>query len=140
MYMFMGKGTVRELGNQIDKVLGDIKDIQAEIDRDSDKIDNELNSCSRELINAQTTLGEIQPLIESLVAQVGQNAPDHIKVLVGTIADGITGKVKNTLNNLAEVQKNVKDVDKLTDAIDGHTDKIAQKVKEIDSITDKVQK
>ncbi|WNS80192.1 hypothetical protein RRU94_22160 [Domibacillus sp. DTU_2020_1001157_1_SI_ALB_TIR_016] len=137
--MFKSKSSVREIGNNIDKVLVEIKDIQSDIDRSSDKIDNELNSCSRELINAQTTLGEIQPLIDSLVAQVGKDAPDHIKVLVGTISDGITGKVRNTLNNLAEVQKNVKDVDKLTDEIDTLTDRINNKVKEIDDITDKVQ-
>ena len=54
--MIISKSTAREAGNKIDKVLGEIKDIQANIDRSSDKIDNELNSCSRELINAQTTL------------------------------------------------------------------------------------
>lgn len=138
--MFVGKKEAREICNQIDKVVLEIKDIQSSIDRTSDKIDNELNSCGRELMNAQTTLKEIQPLVESLVNQVGSNAPDHIKVLVGTIADSIMGKVNNTLNNLAEVQKNVKDVDKLTDEIDNLTDSINRKLAEIDAITDKMQK
>lgn len=138
--MFVGKKEAREICNQIDKVVLEIKDIQSSIDRTSDKIDNELNSCGRELMNAQTTLKEIKPLVESLVNQVGSNAPDHIKVLVGTIADSIMGKVNNTLNNLAEVQKNVKDVDKLTDEIDNLTDSINRKLAEIDAITDKMQK
>lgn len=137
--MFVKKSAARELGNKIDKVLLDIKDIQAEIDRSSDKIDNELNSCSRELINAQTTLNEIQPLVQTLVAQVATDAPPHIQVLVGSIADGITGKVTNTLNNLSEVQRNVKDVDQLTDQIDNLTDEINKKVQEIDTLTDTVQ-
>lgn len=138
--MFVGKGAMRELGNEIDKILLEVKDVQANIDRTSDKIDNELNSCARELINAQTTLGEIQPLIQTLQAQVAQDAPPHIQVLVGTIVDGITGKVTNTLSNLAEVQRNVKDVDKLTDEIDTLTDMISKKVADIDTLTDRVQK
>ncbi|WP_155592118.1 hypothetical protein [Lysinibacillus cavernae] len=137
--MFIGKGTAREIGNKIDKVLNEIKDIQANIDRSSDKIDNELNSCSRELINAQTTLNEIRPLVDMLLAQVGQEAPPHVKAMLDSVAMGITGKVDNTLNNLAEVQRNVKDVDKLTDEIDGFTDNVSKKVTEIDELTDKIQ-
>lgn len=137
--MIISKSTAREAGNKIDKVLGEIKDIQANIDRSSDKIDNELNSCSRELINAQTTLTEIQPQVDMLLAQVGQDAPPHVKAMLESVAMGITGKVQNALNNLAEVQRNVKDVDKLTDEIDTFTDNVNKKITEIDELTDKLQ-
>ncbi|MGF9821637.1 hypothetical protein [Brevibacillus agri] len=51
--MLVGKGAVREMANDIDKVVREIDQItQSKIDRVSDKIDSELNSCGRELTNA----------------------------------------------------------------------------------------
>lgn len=138
--MLANKKDVRQLMNQIDKQLTEIRTIsQAEIDRLTDKIDSELNSCARELINAQRTLEQVKPLVDRLVAQVGANAPDAVQVLVGSIASEIMNKATGALDNLREVQKNVKDVDHLTDKIDEATDKIEGVVKGIDSLTDKYQ-
>lgn len=139
--MIVGKGSVRELCNEIDKVAHEIKDItQAQIDRTADKIDAELNSCGRELTNAQNNLNQIKPLAERLVQQVGASAPDHIQVLVGSIVTEIMSKVVGSIDNLREVQKNIQDVDKYTNEIDGLTDEVGKLTKKIDSITDKYQK
>lgn len=44
--MFVGKGAVREMASEIDKVIRDIDQLtQSKINRVSDKIDAELNSC-----------------------------------------------------------------------------------------------
>ncbi|MFS0871018.1 hypothetical protein [Paenibacillus xylanilyticus] len=139
--MLVGKGAVREMSNDIDKVIREIDQItQSKIDRVSDKIDSELNSCGRELANAATTLSQIKPLIDRLVAQVGQDAPDHVQVLVTSIAQEVMSKVIATSGNIDEVQKNIKDVDKLTNEIDSLTDEIDKLTDKIDEITDKYQK
>ncbi|CAH1222054.1 MULTISPECIES: hypothetical protein [unclassified Paenibacillus] len=139
--MFVGKGSVREMSNDIDRVIREIDQItQSKIDRVSDKIDSELNSCGRELSNAATTLTQIRPLIDRLVAQVGQDAPDHVQVLVTSIAQEVMSKVIAAGGNIEEVQKNIKDVDKLTDEIDSLTDEIDKLTNKIDEITDKYQK
>lgn len=139
--MFTGKSTVRSMANEIDKVARQIDTItQSEIDRISDKIDSELNSCGRELTNAHKTLSQIQPLVDRLVAQVGQSgAPDHVQVLVQSIGQEIMSKVSGSVDNIAEVQKNIKDVDSLTDQIDNKTDEIDKLTDKIDKITDKYQ-
>ncbi len=139
--MFVGKGAVREMANEIDKVVRDIDQItQSRIDRVADKIDSELNSCGRELTNAATTLSQIKPLMDRLVAQVGQNAPDHVQVLVSSIAQEVVAKASGASGNIEEVQRNIKDVDKLTDEIDTLTDEIDKLTNKIDEITDKYQK
>jgi uncharacterized coiled-coil DUF342 family protein len=139
--MFASKGSVRELCNEIDKVIRDIDQItQSKIDRVSDKIDAELNSCGRELTNASNTLGQIKPLADRLVQQVGANAPDHVQVLVGSIVTEIMSKVVSTVSNITEVQKNIKDVDRYTDEIDRLTDEIDELTDKVDAITDKYQK
>ena len=74
-----------------------------------------------------------------LLALVGQDVPPHVKAMLESVAMGITGKVQNALNNLAEVQRNVKDIDKLTDEIDTFTDNVNKKITEIDELTDKLQ-
>ncbi|MDQ0063349.1 hypothetical protein [Paenibacillus harenae] len=139
--MLVGKGAVREMANDIDKVIREIDQItQSKIDRVADKIDSELNSCGRELTNAATTLSQIKPLIDRLVGQVGQNAPDHVQVLVTSIAQEVMSKVIASTSNIDEVQRNIKDVDKLTNEIDTLTDEIDKLTNKIDEITDKYQK
>jgi len=139
--MFVGKGAVREMANEVDKVIRKIDQItQSEIDRVADKIDAELASCGRELTSATLTLQQIKPLADRLVQQIGANAPDHVQVLVGSIVTEIMSKVTGVTSNITEVQKNIKDVDKYTDEIDALTDKIDKHTDTIDEITDKYQK
>lgn len=130
----------REVGNNIDRVIKEIDQItQSQIDRVCDKIDAELNSCGRELSNSIKTLTQIKPLLDRLVQQVGQNAPEHIQVLVGSIAQEISSKVSTSIDNQEEVRKNIQDVDKYTDEIDALTDKIDDLTNKIDIITDRFQ-
>jgi ubiquinone biosynthesis protein UbiJ len=139
--MIVGKGAVRELCHEIDGVIKEIDQLtQSKIDRVADKIDAELNSCGRELTNAQNTLSQVKPLADRLVQQVGANAPDHVQVLVGSIVTEIMSKVVGSIDNLNEVQKNIKDVDKYTDEIDSLTDEIDELTDKIDKITDRYQK
>lgn len=139
--MLVGKGAVREMANEIDKVIKQIDQVtQSKIDRLADNIDSELKSCGRELTNTESTLGQIKPLVDRLVEQVGVNAPDHVQVLVQSISQEIMSKVISSLGNLTEVQKNIKDVDKLTDQIDDLTDEIDGLTDTIDKITDRYQK
>lgn len=131
----------RAMANSVDGVIKEIDQItQSQIDRVCDKIDAELNSCGRELSNSVKTLEQVKPLLDRLVQQVGQNAPEHIQVLVGSIAQEISSKVSTSINNQEEVRKNIKDVDKYTDEIDGLTDKIDELTNKIDMITDRFQK
>lgn len=140
MAIFSTKKETRKTGNEIDKLLKDIDQItQSEIDRVCDKIDAELNSCGRELANSVKTLQQIKPLLDRLVTQVGQNAPDHVQVLVQSIVQEIASKVSTSVDNQMEVQKNIKDVDQYTDAIDSLTDKIDECTNKIDQLTDKYQ-
>ena len=140
MAMFVGKKGARNVGNQIDKIIRDIDQItQSEIDRVCDRIDSELNSCGRELSSSIRTLEQIKPLLDKLVGQVAQNAPEHMQVLVQSIAQEISSKVSTSINNQQEVQKNIKDVDKYTNEIDALTDKIDDYTNQIDTITDKFQ-
>lgn len=140
MALFVGKKEARGVGNEIDKVIKSIDQItQSEIDRVCDKIDAELNSCGRELANSIKTLAQIKPLLDRLVAQVGQNAPEHMQVLVQSIAQEIASKVSTSMDNQEEVRKNIKDVDKYTDEIDHLTDQIDGLTDQIDTLTDKFQ-
>lgn len=140
MAFIVGKKQAREVGNEIDKILRDIDMItQSEIDRVCDRIDAELNSCGRELGNSVKTLQQIKPLVDRLVQQVGQNAPDHVQVLVGSICQEIMSKVVSSMDCQAEVQRNIQDVDKYTDQIDQLTDKIDGLTDQIDQLTDKYQ-
>lgn len=140
MAFIVGKKQAREVGNEIDKILREIDMItQSEIDRVCDRIDAELNSCGRELGNSVKTLQQIKPLVDRLVQQVGQNAPDHVQVLVGSICQEIMSKVVSSMDCQAEVQRNIQDVDKYTDQIDGLTDKIDGLTDQIDQLTDKYQ-
>ena len=124
MSLLISKKNARRVGNDIDKVIKEIDQItQSEIDRVCDKIDAELNSCGRELSNSVKTLQQIKPLLDRLVQQVSVNAPDHIQVLVQSIAQEISSKVSTSIDNQEEVRKNIKDVDKYTDEIDLFTDK-----------------
>ncbi|AEI45139.1 hypothetical protein [Paenibacillus mucilaginosus] len=135
-----GKKKARTASNDIDKILIQIDSItQAEIDRVCDRIDSELNSCGRELSNASNTINQIKPLIDRLVAQVGQNAPDHVQVLVTSIAQEVMSKVVGAVDNINEVKKNIDDINKYTDEIDKLTNKIDELTDEIDKITDKFQ-
>lgn len=136
----VGKGDVRALCNNIDKVLREIDQVtQSSIDRTCDKIDAELNSCGRELSTSIKTLAQIKPLLDRLVAQVGQGAPESIQVLVQSIAQEISSKVATSIDNQEEVRKNIADVDKYTDEIDALTDKIDALTNQIDTMTDKFQ-
>lgn len=140
MAFIVGKKQAREVGNEIDKILRDIDMItQSEIDRVCDRIDAELNSCGRELGNSVKTLQQIKPLVDRLVQQVGQNAPDHVQVLVGSICQEIMSKVVSSMDCQAEVQRNIQDVDKYTDQIDQLTDRIDGLTDQIDQLTDKYQ-
>ncbi|MFE4029228.1 hypothetical protein ACFX4N_24025 [Priestia sp. YIM B13551] len=138
--MFKSNRKMREKGNEIDKVIHKIDAItQNEIDNLLVRIDSELNSCGRELTSSTRTLSQIKPLIDRLVEQVGLNAPDHVQVLVQSIAQEVMSKVLGAIDNLNEVQKNIKDVDKLTDEIDEKTDDIDRLTDTIDALTDKFQ-
>ena len=140
MAIFVSKKDARSVGNEIDKVIKEIDQItQSEIDRVCDKIDAELNSCGRELSNSIKTLQQIKPLLDRLVQQVGVNAPDHVQVLVQSIAQEISSKVSTSIDNQEEVRKNIKDVDKYTNEVDLLTDKIDELTNKIDLITDKFQ-
>lgn len=140
MAMFVSKKDARSVGNEIDKVIKEIDQItQSEIDRVCDKIDAELNSCGRELSNSIKTLQQIKPLLDRLVQQVGVNAPDHVQVLVQSIAQEISSKVSTSIDNQEEVRKNIKDVDKYTNEVDLLTDKIDELTNKIDLMTDKFQ-
>lgn len=140
MALLVSKRGARVLGNEIDKVLRDIDQItQSEIDRVCDKIDAELNSCGRELSNSIKTLQQIEPLLNRVMDQVAQNAPDHVQVLLGSITQEIASKVSTSIDNQLEVQKNIKDVDKYTDQIDELTDRIDIATNTIDKLTDKIQ-
>lgn len=132
--MFVSKKSTRGDMNNIDKILKEIDQVtQSKIDRVCDKIDSELNSCGRELSNSVKTLQQIKPLIDRLAVQVGENAPEHLKVLVQSICQEVMSKVTTSIDNQEEVRRNIADVDKLTDEIDSLTD-------EIDSLTDKIDK
>lgn len=138
--MLMTKGQVRATVNQIDKVLKDIDQVtQSKIDRVCDKIDAELNSCGRELTSSVKTLQQVKPLVDKLVIQVGENAPEHLKVLVQSICSEIISKVTTSIDNQEEVKRNIADVDKYTDEIDGLTDEIDSLTDQIDKLTDKFQ-
>lgn len=140
MALFVGKKDARQVGNDIDKVIKQIDQItQSDIDRTCDKIDAELNSCGRELGNSIKTLQQVKPLLDKLVAQVGTNAPEHMQLLVQSIAQEISSKVSTSMDNQEEVRKNIKDVDKYTDEIDHLTDKIDELTNQIDVLTDKFQ-
>lgn len=131
---------MRQHGNEIDKVIKKIDAItQNEIDNLLVRIDSELKSCGRELTSSTKTLTQVKPLIDRLVEQVGLNAPDHVQVLVQSIAQEVMSKVLSAIDNLNEVQQNIKDVDELTDEIDDKTDKIDELTDVIDSMTDKFQ-
>ena len=140
MAIFIKKKEVRKVSNAIDKVLREIDQVtQSEIDRVCDKIDAELNSCGRELSNSIKTLQQIKPLLDRLVQQVGVNAPDHVQVLVQSIAQEISSKVSTSIDNQEEVRKNIKDVDQYTNEVDLLTDKIDELTNKIDLMTDKFQ-
>ena len=140
MSIFVRKKEVRKTSNAIDKVLREIDQVtQSEIDRVCDKIDAELNSCGRELSNSIKTLQQIKPLLDRLVQQVGVNAPDHVQVLVQSIAQEISSKVSTSIDNQEEVRKNIKDVDQYTNEVDLLTDKIDELTNKIDLMTDKFQ-
>lgn len=140
MGLFVSKKNTREVGNDIDKIIKEIDQItQSSIDRTCDKIDAELNSCGRELSNSIKTLSQIKALLDRLVQQVGANAPEHMQVLVQSIAQEISSKVATSIDNQEEVRKNIKDVDKYTDEIDHLTDKIDELTNQIDLMTDKFQ-
>ena len=140
MSLLISKKNARRVGNNIDKVIREIDQItQSEIDRVCDKIDAELNSCGRELSNSVKTLQQIKPLLDRLVQQVGVNAPDHVQVLVQSIAQEISSKVSTSIDNQEEVRKNIKDVDQYTTEVDELTNKVSALCEKIDVITDKIQ-
>ena len=140
MSIFVKKKEVRKTSNAIDKVLREIDQVtQSEIDRVCDKIDAELNSCGRELSNSIKTLQQIKPLLDRLVQQVGVNAPDHVQVLVQSIAQEISSQVSTSIDNQEEVRKNIKDVDQYTTEVDELTNKVSALCEKIDVITDKIQ-
>lgn len=136
----VGKDEVRQMANEIDKIMNEIDKLaQAKIDRVTDRIDSELQSCGRELNGATMTLTQIKPLVDQLVMQVGENAPDHIKLIVKSACQEIMSKVTSVTSNIGEVQKNIKDVDKYTDEIDELTDMLDGFTDQVDKITDKYQ-
>lgn len=138
--MFVSKKSTRNDMNEIDKILKEIDQVtQSQIDRVCDKIDAELNSCGRELTNSVKTLQQVKPLIDRLVVQVGENAPEHLKVLVQSICQEVMSKVTTSIDNQEEVKRNIKDVDKYTDEIDALTDEIDALTDKIDKITDNFQ-
>ena len=141
MDLLVRKGKVRGTVNDIDKIIKDIDQVtQSKIDRVCDKIDAELNSCGRELTNSIKTLSQIKPLVDRLAVQVGENAPEHLKVLVQSICQEIMSKVTTSMDNQEEVKRNILDVDKYTDEIDRLTDEIDELTNMIDKLTDAFQR
>lgn len=137
----VSKGGVRELCNEVDDIAVEIRlKVQAEIDRTTDKIDAELNSCGRELNTSSKILLQIPQLMQRLAQQIGPDAPIHIKNSLASITDEVVAKVQTIAENITEVQKNIKDVDKYTDQIDDITDVVAGYCKKLDEITDRYQK
>ena len=138
--MIVGKSAVRSLCNEVDDVAIEIRmTAQAEVDRITDRIDAELESSGEKLITTQDTLGQIKPLVDRLVQQVGANAPDAVQVLVGSICTEIMSKVNSATRDINGVHKNITDVDKYTDEIDKLTDVISNYCKKLDELTDKYQ-
>ncbi len=95
-------------------------------------------STSTEFDVEETIKNEVKQ-VDRLVQQVGQNAPDHVQVLVGSICQEIMSKVVSSMDCQAEVQRNIQDVDKYTDQIDQLTDRIDGLTDQIDQLTDKYQ-
>ena len=140
MSLFVTKHGARKRANDIDRLLKEIDQVtQSKIDRVCDKIDGELNSCGRELENSIRTLQQIDGLLEKLVSQIGMNAPQHVQVLVESIASEISAKVAVSMDNQGEVRKNIGDIDQYTNEIDGLTNEIDVLTNKIDKLTDALQ-
>lgn len=140
MALFVTKQGARKRANDIDRLLKEIDQVtQSKIDRVCDKIDGELNSCGRELENSIRTLQQIDGLLEKLVSQIGVNAPQHVQVLVESIASEISSKVAVSMDNQGEVRKNIADIDQYTNEIDGLTNEIDVLTNKIDKLTDSFQ-
>lgn len=140
MALFVTKQGARKRANDIDRLLKEIDQVtQSKIDRVCDKIDGELNSCGRELENSIRTLQQIDGLLEKLVSQIGVNAPQHVQVLVESIASEISSKVAVSMDNQVEVRKNIQDIDQYTNEIDQLTNEIDVLTNKIDKLTDSFQ-
>ncbi|MGL4655695.1 MAG: hypothetical protein ACRCWM_07420 [Sarcina sp.] len=140
MGLFVTKQGARKRANDIDRLLKEIDQVtQSKIDRVCDKIDGELNSCGRELENSIRTLQQIDGLLEKLVSQIGVNAPQHVQVLVESIASEISSKVAVSMDNQGEVRKNIADIDQYTNEIDTLTNEIDVLTNKIDKLTDSFQ-
>ncbi|MGL4453365.1 MAG: hypothetical protein ACRCTZ_19555 [Sarcina sp.] len=140
MALFVTKQGARKKANDIDRLLKEIDQVtQSKIDRVCDKIDGELNSCGRELENSIRTLQQIDGLLEKLVNQIGVNAPQHVQVLVESIASEISSKVAVSMDNQGEVRKNIADIDQYTNEIDQLTNEIDVLTNKIDKLTDTFQ-
>lgn len=136
----VGKKEVRQFCNDLDKKVRDIQlTCQAELDKVGVKIDSELESCGRELTSASKTLNDIKPIIERVRKQMPQNTPADVRLFLDSAMSEILNKVDTVLDNNAMVQKNIKDVDRLTDEMDNLTDAISKIVEEVDALTDKYQ-
>lgn len=134
------KREIRQFCNDLDKKVRDIElTCQAELDKVGVKIDSELESCGRELIAANKTLNDIKPIIERVRKQLPPNTPADIRLLLDSAMSEILNKVDTVIDNNSMVQKNIKDVDRLTDEMDTLTDAISKIVNEVDTLTDKYQ-
>lgn len=137
----VNKSGVRELCNDVDDIAVEIRlAVQAGVDRAADGIKAELNSTVRELSNSEKVILQIPQVLQRVMQQVGPEAPIHIKNVLSSAFDEINAKVATASDNLKEVQVNVGDVKKHTEAIDTITDTVDTFCKKIDQLTDKYQK
>lgn len=136
----IGKKEVRQFCNDLDKKVRDIQlTCQADLDKVGVKIDSELESCGRELTNASKTATDIKPIVERVRKQLPANTPQDVRLFLDSAMSEILNKVDTIIDNMGMVQKNIKDVDRLTDEMDNFTDAISKIVEEVDILTDKYQ-
>ena len=136
----VGKKEIRQFCNDLDKKVRDIQlTCQAELDKVGVKIDSELESCGRELTSATKTLNDIKPIVDRVRKQMPQNTPADVRLFLESAMSEILNKVDTVIDNNTMVQKNIKDVDRLTDEMDSLTDVISKIVDEVDTLTNKYQ-
>ena len=136
----VGKKEIRQFCNDLDKKVRDIQlTCQAELDKVGVKIDSEFESCGRELTSATKTLNDIKPIVDRVRKQMPQNTPADVRLFLESAMSEILNKVDTVIDNNTMVQKNIKDVDRLTDEMDSLTDVISKIVDEVDALTDKYQ-
>ena len=89
--------------------------------------------------DATKTINDIKPIVDRVRKQMPQNTPADVRLFLESAMSEILNKVDTVIDNNTMVQKNIKDVDRLTDEMDSLTDVISKIVDEVDDLTDKYQ-